>query len=388
MRTARIKVQARDSEAVYHCITRSVNGEHLFDDTAKEVLRQQLWQVSQFCGVQILTYAILSNHLHVLLRVPRWTAPTDAELLRRYAILYPKPTRFQTFTLASVKAQLASDGPEAQKWRSAQLALMGDVSQFMKLVKQRFTIWFNRSHKRFGTLWAERFKSLLLEPERDALETVAAYIDLNSIRAGLATDPKDYRFCGYAEALAGNPAARTALQSIFGGSWSDTQGAYRQTLYGVAADPREHAACLDPEALAEVVAAHGQLPLATILRCRIRYFSDGAALGSRSFVATQLAAYRNRSGRRGRCPRSPNGTAHSPPCAACAAMPSADTARAARRAGSGRAAPTRQTVSATCAPIAAPDTIEAPKRRVSVARAKRHAAAIHLCPRFERPKRA
>jgi hypothetical protein len=30
---------------------------------------------------------------------------------------------------------------------------------------------------------------------------VAAYIELNPVRAGLCADPKDYRYCGYAEAL-------------------------------------------------------------------------------------------------------------------------------------------------------------------------------------------
>ena len=68
---------------------------------------------------------------------------------------------------------------------------MGDVSAFMKELKQRFSIWFNRSHKRFGTLWAERFKSVLIENAASALRTVAAYIDLNPVRAGLVEDPKE-----------------------------------------------------------------------------------------------------------------------------------------------------------------------------------------------------
>ena len=42
----------------------------------------------------------------------------------------------------------------------------------------------------------------------------------------------------------------------------------------------------------------GRLPLATVLRCRVRYFSDGAVLGSRAFVEKQLAVYRIRTGLR------------------------------------------------------------------------------------------
>jgi putative transposase len=46
---------------------------------------------------------------------------------------------------------------------------------------------------------------------------VAAYIELNPVRAALCADPKDYRYCGYAEALAkGCPLARQGIRTILG----------------------------------------------------------------------------------------------------------------------------------------------------------------------------
>ena len=300
MRTARIKVKAEVGEAVYHCMTRTVNGERIMDDPAREVLRKQLWQIADFCGVQILTYAILSNHFHVLVRVPQKQLTPDVELLRRYQTLYPRPTKYQCARLEVIQAQLVSDAAEAIEWRRRQIALMGDVSQFMKLVKQRFSVWFNRSHQRYGTLWSERFKSVLVEPHGRALETVATYIDLNCVRAGLATDPKDYRFCGYAEAVAGNAAAQAGLLSILGGSWSEAQATYRHWLFGTATEARESGTPIDAALLEKVIAEGGKLPLSTVLRCRIRYFTDGAVLGSRTFVESHLLAYRLMTGRRER----------------------------------------------------------------------------------------
>jgi REP element-mobilizing transposase RayT len=298
MRQSRIKVATEEGEAAYHCMTRTVNGERLFDDVAKEVLRKQLWQVANYSGVQIVTYAILANHFHVLVRVPKRIPVTDEELLRRHAVLYPKPTRYQTARLEVIRQQLATDGPEARTWRQRQLALMGDVSQFMKLVKQRFSIWFNKSHDRYGTLWAERFKSVLVEPQGRVLGTMAAYIDLNCVRSGLVQDPKDYRFCGYAEAVAGHTGAQEGIGSVTAaGSWVEAQAGYRQRLFGSGTRPRESTCQIPAEELQKVLKAGGQLPLATILRCRLQYFSDGAVLGSLAFVALQLAAYRRRTGR-------------------------------------------------------------------------------------------
>jgi len=44
--------------------------------------------------------------------------------------------------------------------------------------------------------------------------------------------------------------------------------------------------------------AKGTLPLADVLRCRVRYFTDGAVLGSKEFVAKHLARYQRKTGLR------------------------------------------------------------------------------------------
>jgi REP element-mobilizing transposase RayT len=311
MRTPRIKIAPHVSSAIYHCISRTVNGERCLDDTAKEVLRKQLWQIAEFCGLQILTYAIMANHFHVLVRVPQKTTPDDGELLRRFHVLYPKPNAFQTFRIDTIAAQLKNADPAADPWRKQQLALMGDVSQFMKLLKQRFSIWFNRTHHRFGTLWSERFKSVLVEGRGNVTATMAAYIDLNPVRAGLVADPKDYRFCGYAEAVAGNKSAQAGIAAIIATAsgnvsetthpaWRDAREPYRLILFGAGTATRANKAAIAPETLEKVVAENGTLPLATVLRCRLRHFTDGAVLGTKAYVAAQLATYRRITGHRAR----------------------------------------------------------------------------------------
>ena len=311
MRQARIKVDAALGEAVYHAMTRTVNGERLLDDVAKEVLRKQLWQVADYCGVQILTYAVMSNHFHVLVKVPQAKEVSDRELLRRYAVLYPKPTKYQAARLEVIRAQLKTDEPEADAWRKRQRALMGDLSSFMRLVKQRFSTWFNRSHSRYGTLWAERFKSVLVEAKSGVMKTLAAYIDLNAVRAGLVSDPKDYRFCGYGEAVAGNTRAQAGFSHfVDGNDWVTQQSSYREMLFGKGAGPKEHTSNISADALKQVIASDGRLPVATVLRCRVRYFSDGAVLGSQAFVQTHLASYQKLTGRRSRtAPRAVPGVA-------------------------------------------------------------------------------
>ena len=287
---------------MYHCMTRAVNGERLFHDREKEILRKIIWQVADFSGVEVLTYCVLSNHFHVLIRVMGNQVVSDAELMRRFRVLCPKPTKYQTESAEVMESQLCAGGVEADAIRRKLLARMSDVSEFMKAVKQRFSVWYNRSHQRYGTLWAERFKSVLVEGKGNPLQTMAAYIDLNPVRAGLVADPKDYRFCGYAEAVAGVPEAKRGMIHV----WSDhgvkrvdsALRAHRMLIFGKHASGTGLSKMTRERALKILDHEDGHLPKTVILRCRVRYFTDGAILGSADFVRGFTGAWQRERGRK------------------------------------------------------------------------------------------
>ncbi|HKK18031.1 MAG TPA: transposase [Opitutales bacterium] len=283
-------------------MTRTVNGERLFGDREKEILRKMLWQVAEFSGVEILTYCIMSNHFHVLVRVPEGQGISDAELMRRYKVLYPKPTKYQEASATQMAKTLEQGGEEADAIRGKLLARMSDVSEFMKAVKQRFSVWYNRSHQRYGTLWAERFKSVLVEGQGNPLQTMAAYIDLNSVRAGIVEDPKDYRFCGYAEAIAGEALAKKGLIRVWrdhGAKRVDSAlNAHRMLIFGKRASDSGLTDSKRKQALKVLEKENGCLPKATILRCRVRYFTDGAIFGSQEFVRSFVGVWQLEKGRK------------------------------------------------------------------------------------------
>lgn len=304
---ARSRIKVNSGDAVYHCISRVVAGERLWDDSVREMMRKQLWRVAEFSGVEILTYCLMSNHFHVLVRVPDRSGIvlTDAELIRRYKLLYPQPTAYETARVEVLEQILRENGTRAEAFRRKLLARMHDVSEFMKTFKQRFSIWYNRTHNRFGTHWSERFTSVLVEGGSLAALTVAAYIDLNPVRAGLVNDPKDYRWCGYAEAVAGKERARQGIATVVGfqkprpgrapipekKALATALAQYRTLLFGKGAGPapgKQQAASISPEEANKVLRAGGKLPLHTLLHCRARYFTAGLILGSRAFVQSQL----------------------------------------------------------------------------------------------------
>mgnify|MGYP003644604636 CR=1 FL=1 len=206
----------------------------VFEIHERNVFRKLMRQVEAFSGVRVLTWTILSNHFHVLLEVPPRPdiEPSDDEILQRCRALY------------------SADAIIAVEWEFAEVRRIGgevhaalrervlDLSEFMKTLKQKFTTWFNRKHDRVGCLWEARFKSLIVEGHWHSLLKIAAYIDLNPVRVGLVGDPKDYRWCGYGEAVAGDRVARRGISAALtdlkaDANWGDVRPRYRKILFGV-----------------------------------------------------------------------------------------------------------------------------------------------------------
>ncbi len=295
MRTARIKLQ--EETAVYHVIGRVVGGQFLLGDVEKEKLRVMIREHASFAGVEVVTHCVMSNHFHTLVRVPDSKDVSDAELVRRVGGYYKKNSPYRKLieqTFREYGRKLPQD------LREGLSARMGDISFYMKELKQRYTKWFNKQHGRFGTLWAERFKSVLVEDSPSVVAKVAAYIDLNPVRAGLVEDPKDYRWCGYAEAVAGMKEARAGIASFSEGKvWQAIGAAYRQLLFVKAGvSGRSDKVTLSRETIVKILATGGELTTAEALRVRVRYFSDGMALGSKEFVNSVFSEFRDRFGER------------------------------------------------------------------------------------------
>jgi hypothetical protein len=286
----------------YHVISRLCQEVRYLDDVAKEVMRKQIRQVCYSCGVELLTYCVMGNHFHLLLRVPDAIRMGDEELLERYLHLYPTPNKYQKIVFEALAGRLRSGGEAADQAREYLLKRMGNLSMCVKLIKQRFSIWYNRNTLRKGTLWGERFKSVVVENSVNALKTVAAYIDLNPIRAGLVEDPKDYRYCGYSEAVAGSKEASAGLKGIFfTEDLEHVMQSYRMILYGKGAHGKraDGSGCvIDPQKVREVLGKGGAMEAHEALRCRIRYFTDGCVIGAKEFVKEQSEELRKSYSRR------------------------------------------------------------------------------------------
>ena len=275
----------------YHVMSRVVDRRYVFGDLEKEFFRLTMRKLEAFTGLHVLTYCVMSNHWHILLEVPSYEELGDEELSERIRAFYPKQRAnmiLQDFDRAAKHAEETGSELWLNELRQKYLSRMYDLSAFVKELKERFSKWYNRRNNRRGTLWEERFKSILVEGSEHAISTMASYIDLNPVRAGLTNDPRDYRYCGYAEAVAGGKQAREGIVQIMksldqDASWRKVSAQYRMLLFCSGAETEERTG-MELTEVEKTLAEGGELDQFDLLRCRVRYFSDGVALGSRLFV--------------------------------------------------------------------------------------------------------
>ena len=91
MRRPRVKAEG---EGFYHVVSRIGGRRFLIDEKEKRILLGMIRGAAAFSGVQVYTYAVMSNHFHLLVRVPRKREVPDKELEKRMLALYG-PAKFQ-----------------------------------------------------------------------------------------------------------------------------------------------------------------------------------------------------------------------------------------------------------------------------------------------------
>ena len=320
----------RDSQGkpvFYHCISRVVDRRFAFEVDEKEKFRMFMRMYENFTGCRVVSYCLMCNHFHLLLEVPPLPDRgfSDPELLERLSALY-SPAVVAGVAKELEEAHRMGYQNQVEEIHGRYTRRMHDLSRFMEGLLQRFTRWFNKAHSRSGNLWEDAFKSVIVE-DGMAARTICAYIDLNPVRAGMVADPAEYRWSSYGEAMDGGAGGngKKARAGLVRGLMAHKGCTADAGLWAgkVSKDYRMLLLEAGQEKLTEVTNAAGKrevkvarkgikksfasaelaqlersrdVALGKMLRCRVRYFTDGAVIGSRGFVNEAFMAARERFG--------------------------------------------------------------------------------------------
>jgi hypothetical protein len=198
-RLARCQIVDPREVAAYHCVNRCVRRCYLCGhdahtgrnyDHRKAWLEGRLEFLAAHFGIDVIGFAIMSNHFHLVLRsrpdvVEAWS---DAEVARRWMMLCPQRKSAEGEPLEPSRAELDAIVNDPDLLASIRLRL-SDISWLMRMVAEPIARRANKEDEVSGRFWEGRYKCVRLCDEA-ALLAALAYVDLNPIRAGVADTPE------------------------------------------------------------------------------------------------------------------------------------------------------------------------------------------------------
>ena len=199
MTLPREKLVSVEDTPYYHVVSRCVRRTFLCGadtQTGRNFEHRRQWiedrirLLSSIFAVDICSYAVMSNHVHIALKI----CPEEAvdwnniDVMQRWACLFKGPPVFQK----------ACSGKNLSEFEQVLLdslltnyrERLQSLSWFMKCLNEPIARMANQEDGCTGHFWEARFKSQALLTE-EALLSCMAYVDLNPVRAGMAQTPEE-----------------------------------------------------------------------------------------------------------------------------------------------------------------------------------------------------
>ena len=162
-------------------------------------------------AIDVCAYAIMSNHYHLVLKLcpEQFNNLSDNQIMDRWCALFKGPLLVQRYRSGeSLSApERATVGDIVNVWRKK----LSSISWYMRCLNQPIARQANLEDACTGKFWESRFTSQALKTE-EALLSCMAYVDLNPVRARIATCPEASEYTSIQERIAPRFNARRAIK--------------------------------------------------------------------------------------------------------------------------------------------------------------------------------
>ena len=217
------KLRENRHNRVYHLISRIAHRAFYLDADERDRFIDVMKRSAAFSGVRLLAWCVMTNHVHILVYVPEPEKLSDDDILARMRTLYRK-SRFDELKRQWDMLAVHPGTPQFGRFRKSFLKRMWNAGEFMKTLKQHFTMSYNSRREHAGTMWEGRYHVRVHKPDDfgmgGAAMLTAGYIDVNPVKAKIVSgieNASDYRWGSYHEACGGDADAIRGYDAIYGG---------------------------------------------------------------------------------------------------------------------------------------------------------------------------
>lgn len=210
------------TNTIHHLVSRVAHRVYFLKDEERNDFIEMMRRAAEYCGVELLGWCIMTNHFHILVYLPEEDEVPEPEVIRRVGILKGKGA---SEALANKLSELRRNGDiyMATEYLDDERNRMYDIGSFMKILKQWFTMEYNRRYSHTGTLWESAYKDRVIKHVTNDISTVLCYIHLNPIRAAACSGFDEYSWSSLAAAVNGDEVAIKGLRFIYGENLSNDE---------------------------------------------------------------------------------------------------------------------------------------------------------------------
>jgi len=226
MRAPRCQLVSATEAGYYHCVSRCVRRAFLCGNDGltgrsfahrKQWIEDRLFELATVFAAGIYAYAVMSNHVHVVIRIDPTVAAVwrAEEVAERWLRLFPVRSYGSVDADGCrVRAALIAANPTLVALYRERLS---SLSWFMRCLNEPIARMANREDACSGRFWEGRYKCQALLDEA-ALLACMSYVDLNPVRAGAAIDLQSSHHTSVRHRLVVGLDAQTRLQPVVGGA--------------------------------------------------------------------------------------------------------------------------------------------------------------------------
>ena len=216
--------RVKDYNTVHHLVSRIAHRVYFLKDDERMDFLEMVRRTAEFTGIRLVGWCVMGNHFHLLVYLPVPEDIGESEVLRRYGVLKgEKAASNMEQTLLEWRKDDAFGESRVKEWIEKQKSRMYDVSSFMKIVKQWFTVEYNRRNAHKGTLWESTYFDRIVRRGIADMAQCLGYIHLNPIRAAESTEYDEYTWSSYTAFKKGDPIGRSGMHFIYGNEKTDDE---------------------------------------------------------------------------------------------------------------------------------------------------------------------
>lgn len=225
--------RVKEYETVHHLVSRIAHKVYFLKDDERKDFLEIVRRTAEFSGIQLLGWCVMGNHFHLLVYLPVPESIDEGEILRRYGVLKGgKAASNQERLFAEWRMNGDAGEKRVADWLEGQRRRMYNVGEFMKIVKQWFTVEYNSRNAHKGTLWEAAYYDRPVKLISSEMAKCLGYIHLNPIRAAMADKFNEYPWSSYTAFCQGEPISTAGMRFIYGEemSYEEIVGVHEELL--------------------------------------------------------------------------------------------------------------------------------------------------------------